>query len=102
MAWGSFMKKIKAFGDKAAKTIGTASKFVQQKVLPTAKKMWDVAKPFIPYGEAIDTVIDTVDDFTSKTQDFEDSSDIGKYGYEELGAREWLEKKKQSMRKQRY
>ena len=97
MAWGIF-NKIKSFGDKAAKTIGNVSKFVQQKVLPTAKKIWDVAKPFIPYGEAIDTV----DDFTSKTQDFEDSSDIGKYAYEDLGAREWLEKKKQSMRKQRY
>ena len=101
MAWGIF-DKIKSFGDKAAKTIGNVSKFVQQKVLPTAKKVWDIAKPFVPYGEAIDTVIDTVDDITSKTKDFEDISDLGNYAYEDLGAREWLEKKKQSMRKNRY
>jgi hypothetical protein len=94
MAWGSFIKKVKAFGDKVAKGIGSASKYMQEKVIPTVKKVSDVVSPMLPYGGAIQKGIDWLDTTTRKTQDFEDSSDIGELAFEETGLKNWMQKQK--------
>jgi hypothetical protein len=94
MAWGSFIKKIKAFGDKAAKTIGSASKYVQQNILPTAKKISSIIAPYVPYGGAIEQGLDWIDTATKKTQQLEDSSDLGQLAYEESGVKDWLNSKR--------
>jgi hypothetical protein len=94
MAWGNFAKKIKAFGDKVAKGIGTASKFVQQNIMPTAKKISSILSPMVPYGGALEKGLDWIDTATKKTQQMEDSSDLGEMVYEESGVRDWLNKKR--------
>lgn len=96
MAWGSFIKKIKAFGDKTAKTVGNVSKFVSDKVLPGAKKIMDVVAPMVPYGGLIQQGLDFVEKVTDETKNFEDSESMLKSG--ENRARRWMENYKRNMK----
>lgn len=83
MAWGSFAKKLKGFGQKIASGIQQGAQFVQQKVLPGARKVLDVVAPFVPYGDEIKNIVDTVDKYTKKPSQGELPDDV----------RDWVQSK---------
>ena len=66
MAWGSFVKKLKGFGNKIVSGVKTGVKFVQDIVLPGAKKFLNEYGDLIPYGEQAKNILNKVDDFTNK------------------------------------
>jgi len=63
MAWGVF-KKIKDFGKKVISGVQQGAKFVQEKVLPGARKVLDMVAPFVPYGDQVKNIVDTVDKYS--------------------------------------
>ena len=65
MAWGIF-NKIGNFGKKALDTAKKGIKFVQEKVLPGAKKFLNEYGDIIPYGTQAKNILNKVDDFTGK------------------------------------
>jgi hypothetical protein len=91
MAWGSFIKKIKSFGDKAAQKIGQFSRTVGEKVLPTARKIHEATKVFNPYSGIVDQGLDWLETATKKGSKLQNSSDLVDLGMQETGAKQWLQ-----------
>ena len=90
MAWGSFVKKIKSFGDKVAKKVGETSRYIGEKVLPTARKIHEATKVFNPYSGLVDKGLDWMETATRKTSKLENSDDLLNLGMQETGAKDWL------------
>ena len=82
MAWGVF-KKIKDFGKKVISGVQQGAKFVQEKVLPGARKVLDVVAPFVPYGDEIKNIVDTVDKYSKPVSKGELPDDV----------RDWVQSK---------
>ena len=93
MAWGSFVKGLKNIGNKIAQGAGKASRFIQDKIMPTAKTLAKTVSPFIPYGGALERGVEWLDTATRKGSRLEDSEDLLEMGYEESGLKDWVGKK---------
>ena len=72
MAWGSFVKKLKGFGNKLVSGARQVVDFTKNKILPGAKKIAEVVSPFIPYGGAIQKGLEFADDLVNKADEYVD------------------------------
>ena len=79
MAWGSWFKKVKDFGNKLVGGARQAIDWVKTKGLPIAKEIGKVVTPFVPGGgliqkglEYADDVVNVADEYTSKAEEIRD------------------------------
>ena len=89
MAWGVFAKKLKEFGQKVVDKVKKGSEFIQNKALPTLRKVNEATKAFNPYSGLIDTGLDWMDTATKKTSKIDNMSDVM-----DISAKEWLKTRK--------
>ena len=70
MAWGSFVKKLKGFGNKLVSGAREAVTFAKEKVLPGAKKIAEIIAPFTPYGGTIQKGLEFADNLVNKADEY--------------------------------
>ena len=89
MAWGSFAKKLKGFGEGLVRGA--------RKVLDKVKPIVDFVTPYVPGGKVVKDVVDVVDDWVPKNksmsgppQGYGQGDRIKKGGELPSDVRQWL------------
>ena len=73
MVWGVF-NKIKNVAKKVGEGIKTGAKFVQEKIIPGAKKFLNDYGDLVPYGSEVKNIVNKVDKYSKNVEDISEGN----------------------------